>query len=151
MSQGKGLKVIIVEDDPTLLSFWSRIMEDVGCDEALLLSNAAGAARVLDEMPVDLLISDIVMPKRSGYELLKLAHARNPQCKILLTTGYAADLSRFELAGFSFHLLHKPYADIAALRSLIASLLRGTENLDEISEESSSENEDYPNITEWKL
>jgi len=150
MKVEKKQTIIVVEDDLTLLSFWNRITEELGQD-ILLFSNPAEAAVILHRITIDLLVSDIVMPKQTGFELLRIACERNPACKGLLTTGYATDLSRFDLAGFRFHLLHKPYSDINAVRYLIRGLLQEEENFDEISEDSTSENRDYPAITEWKL
>ncbi|MFH0799887.1 MAG: response regulator [Pseudomonadota bacterium] len=144
-------KIVVVEDDPTFLSFWGRMLQDLGLKDFELFSDAAEAGLLLEEVPVGLLISDVVMPSRNGYELARIASRRNPGCNIILTTAYATDLSRFELAGCRFQLLHKPYTDLAALRRFIMHIIDGDVEFDDISEDSSSENEDYPGVTEWRL
>ena len=107
---------------------------------------------LLEEVPCQVLNSDIVMPGAYGYELARIACRRNPACRMVLTTGYGTDLSRFDLSDCRFHLLHKPYTDLGALKVFLRHLLGDEEpSFDDISEDSFSENEDYPQVTEWKL
>jgi DNA-binding NtrC family response regulator len=146
-----GGKIIVVEDDPTLLSFWGRLLNELGVDDCELFSSPQEALLMLQEIPCRLLISDIVMPGIYGYELARIACRRNPACKTVLTTGYGTNLSHFDLADCRFHLLHKPYTDIAALKTFILHLLRGDAPFGDLAEDSWSENEDYPQVMEWKL
>jgi len=148
---GSFRKVVVVEDDPTLLFFWGRLLKELGIEDYELFSDAVEAKMLLQEIPCQLLISDIVMPGAYGYELARIARRRSPNCTIVLTTGYGTDLSRFELSDCRFHLLHKPYTDIAALKVFIGHLVENDESFDDLSEDSFSENEDYPQVTEWKL
>jgi len=151
LAKGEGAKVIVVEDDPTMLFFWERILREVGAIDYELYSDPIQAKARLEQEPFSLLISDIVMPDVYGYELARIACRRNPACNVLLTTGYGIDLSRFDLSDCRFHLLHKPYTDLTALKRFVAHLLRGDRYFDDLSEDSSSENEDYPQVTEWRL
>ena len=144
-------KIVVVEDEPILLSFWERVLSELGETDVAYFSNSIEARLFLEETPCALLISDIAMPDFSGYELGKVACRRKPESKIILTTAYGTDLSRFNLFGCKFHLLHKPYTDITALKRFIKYMIDGYGSLDDISEESSSENEDYPLVTEWKI
>lgn len=146
-----GGKIIVVEDDPTLLYFWGRVLRDLGVTDVELFSDPQEARLMLQEMPCRLLISDIVMPGTYGYELARIAGRRNPACTVVLTTGYGTNLSHFDLTDCHFHLLHKPYTDITALKSFIRHLLDGDTSFDDLSEDSYSENEDYPQVVEWKL
>lgn len=148
---GDAGKIVVVEDDPTMLHFWGRLLQELGVERFELISHPLEARLLLEEVPCRFLISDIVMPDTYGYELARIARRRNPACTVVLTTGYGTDLSRFELSGCRFHLLHKPYDDIAALKSFIRHLLDGDASFDDLPEDSCSENEDYPQVTEWKL
>lgn len=144
-------KVIVVEDDPTLLCFWRRMLKDLGVTDAVFFSDPKEALVLIEEVPCKVLISDIVMPDINGYELARLAIRRSPLCSVILTTAYSADLSRFDLANCRFHLLHKPYTDIVEVRKFVRHVLEGDSSFNDISEDSFSENEDYPDVTEWKL
>ncbi|HPM41481.1 MAG TPA: response regulator [bacterium] len=149
--KGSFRKIVVVEDDPTMLFFWGRILKDLGVEDYELFSDAVEAKMLLQEIPCTLLISDIVMPGAYGYELARIARRRNPACTIVLTTGYGTDLSRFDLSDCRFHLLHKPYGDISALKVFLRHIIDGDNSFDDLSEDSFSENEDYPQVTEWKL
>jgi CheY-like chemotaxis protein len=69
-----------------------------GCgDEALALASAQG-------VPVDLLVTDVVMPGMSGLELHERLRRMNPQLKVLFVSGYASDV-----VGPGVNLLSKPF------------------------------------------
>lgn len=144
-------RVLVVEDDPTMLAFWDRLLSRLGIEQRVLLTNAVQARNLLEHSNFDLLISDIIMPYISGYELAQYARRQNPRLEILLTTAYSTDLSRFDLAGMHLHLLHKPYLDIDGLKSMIGHLINGEDVFSDADEDSWSENEDFPEVTEWKL
>jgi DNA-binding NtrC family response regulator len=145
------VQVIVVEDDDTFLSFWRRFLEGIGIYDVKFVSNPYEAKDLLERVNCDLLISDINMKGLNGYDLAKFASEQNPGCRVILTTAYGANLSRFDLANCSFHLLYKPYNDLAELAKFVRHLLAGDTSFDDISEDSWSENEDYPQVTEWKL
>ncbi len=145
------LTVIVVEDDVTFLSFWRKFLERIGVHDFRLMSDACEARDVIASRGVKLLISDITLNKLNGYELAKIARTFSPACRVILTTAYSANLTRFDLTAFAFHLLPKPYNDLESLAKLILHLIAGDEHFDDLSEDSFSENEDYPMVTEWKI
>jgi len=145
------VEVIVVEDDSTFLSFWKRFLEGIGIYDYILISNPYEAKEALSRVRCKLLISDINMRGLNGYDLAKLACDFNPSCQVVLTTAYGANLKRFELKDCRFHLLFKPYNDIGELTKLIRHLVAGENSFDDLSEDSWSENEDYPEVIEWKL
>ena len=72
---GSKAKVLIVDDDPELLTILNSECEIIGC----LPFTASGGKEALDILnltPIDLVISDVVMPKMSGLELLKEVRAK---------------------------------------------------------------------------
>ncbi|MBN1283075.1 MAG: response regulator [Proteobacteria bacterium] len=146
-----AVEVVVVEDDPTFLSFWKRFLEAMGVSDFMLIANPFEAKEVLCRVSCKLLISDINMRGINGYELAKLACDFNPACSVILTTAYGANLKRFDLKNCAFHLLFKPYNDIGELNKLVKHLLKGENSFDDLSEDSWSENEDYPQVIEWKL
>jgi len=145
------VQVIVVEDDRTFLSFWGRFLEEMEIFDYQLVSNPVAADALLEKVECKLLISDINMPTVNGYELAKSARERSPACAVILTTAYGVNLSRFDIGTSSFHIVYKPYNDLNELAKLIRHLLAGDTTFDDISEDSFSENEDIPTVTEWKL
>ncbi|OGQ16354.1 MAG: hypothetical protein A3F82_00920 [Deltaproteobacteria bacterium RIFCSPLOWO2_12_FULL_44_12] len=143
--------IVVVEDDPTFLHLWDRLIKEMKIKECLTFSNPKKALQAMQAKPADVLISDVVMSEMNGYELAKAAKQNNPNLKILLTTGYGTDLSRFDLAGLQCHLLHKPYHDLSDVCLLLKRLIEGANVFEGMDEDSFSENEDNPSITEWTL
>lgn len=126
-------------------------MKDFGVKSFWGVSSPQQALKILKTNPIDLMISDILMSKMNGYELAKIARKKYPSIAILLTTGYQTDLSRFDLKGLQCHLLHKPYHDLSDVCILLERLITGKNVYQGMDEDSFSENEDHPEITEWTL
>lgn len=143
--------ILIVDDDPIYISFWKRILPDVGITRFVATSDPREAEKILTTRHCTVLISDIIMPYIRGYELAQLAKERNPEGTIILTTAFDADLSRFDLGDPRFHLLHKPYTNLSELKRFLKHVIRGEDSIDSFSEDSFSENTDYPRVMEWKL
>ena len=144
-------RVLLVDDDPTYLHLWERIIQDLGVQKYWSVKHPVKALDFLKKNPTDLLISDVLMPGMNGYELAKAAREKNPKIDILLTTGYQTDLSRFDLTGLKCHLLHKPYHNLKDVCNLLSKLLNNQNVFEGVDEDSFSENEDCPEITEWTL
>lgn len=144
-------RILIVEDDPTYLHLWKRLLKELGAKECHFVTSPKKAQEVLLKRRIDMLISDILLPDMTGYALAKLAKQSNPELTILLTTGYQTDLSRFDLMGLKCHLLHKPYHDLGGVCLLLKRLMTGENVFQDMDEDSFSENIDHPEITEWTL
>lgn len=151
MSATSDKSILVVEDDPTYLHLWERLIKDLGVKHFWAAKTPQKASEILKAKPIHILISDVMLPGINGYELAKRARTKNPAIEILLTTGYQTDLSRFDLAGLRCHLLHKPYQDLNDVCRLVKNLISGHNIFNEMDEDSFSENEDHPEITEWTL
>lgn len=146
-----AISVVVVEDDPTYLHLWERLLRDAGIKKYKTFGSPKEGLEYLEKNKVNLLISDVLMKGTNGYELATLAKAINPKIEILLTTGYETDLSRYDLKGLRCHLLHKPYHNLGDVCLLLQKLILGENVFEEMDEDSFSENLDNPDITEWTL
>jgi len=79
--------VLVVDDDPLVLSTIGTML----CQEfeVLAAANADEAIEVFAEREVDVLVSDLKMPGRSGLELLDWARTHAPKTMRILVSGYA--------------------------------------------------------------
>lgn len=143
--------ILVVDDDRLYLTFWRRILTDIGAENLVLTKDPLEAMEILKNTTCRLLISDIIMPDIKGYELAKFASKKQPNCPIILTTAFSADLSRFDLSNPKFHLLHKPYQDLKELKKFLCHILHGDSTFEDISDDSFSENDEFPEVIEWKL
>jgi len=111
--------VLLVEDEPFVREATERILQSAGF-EVLPAVDAQDALRAYEqsECRVDLLMSDLVLPGRSGRELGQEIHRRSPRLPILLTSGYlCADVEEEQGDGCTSYL-PKPYSRSDLLQKL---------------------------------
>lgn len=116
--------ILVVEDDAAVREAAVWVLKLYGFD-AREAADGPAALQVLEANPdVDLVFSDVVMPKgMSGLELAQEILRRYPGLKVLLTTGYA-DLAveGTALNDSGIRLISKPYANdefIATLKEML--------------------------------
>jgi len=79
-------RVLVVEDDPAVGSVVEQIMVLCG-HEALSAAGGFPALKTLSQEPVDLVITDIVMPDMTGVKLIDEIRRLYPKVKILAISG----------------------------------------------------------------
>jgi PAS domain S-box-containing protein len=84
--------ILLVEDDEEVRMVATRILRNNGY-RVLEASNGAEALKVCEAeaMPVDLIVTDIVMPEMGGSELAERIRETRPDARILFTSGYTED------------------------------------------------------------
>ena len=80
--------LLLVDDDPNTLASLSRAFRLAG-HEATVCDNAARAVELLRTETFDLILSDVVMPGRSGLELLEDLKKAEVKTPIILISGQA--------------------------------------------------------------
>ena len=109
--RGDGERILVVEDEKEILLFTSRVLRSRGyrAFEAASFSEAIEIYNA-NRGEFELLISDVVLPDQSGVRLAENLLSRDPDLKILMTTGYAGDKSRWEeISRRGWDFLQKPY------------------------------------------
>jgi len=119
-----GVRVLAVEDDESTLDALTELLSLQGADVAPAAS-VSQALETLKGFDPDVLVSDIGMPERDGYDLIREIRARGRDAETLpavAVTAFASpeDRQRALAAGFQVHLA-KP-VDPRELTSVIASL-----------------------------
>ncbi|MDB9838665.1 PAS domain-containing protein, partial [bacterium] len=85
-----GSRILVVEDNPEILSACQRALEMQGFQVSTALNGRDAIDRLSEGLPFDLLFSDIVLPDdMSGIDVRREAHLLQPNIKSILTTGYA--------------------------------------------------------------
>ncbi len=118
--QGRGERILLVEDEKGVLEFTKRVLGENG----YIVSSATNAKEALDIFEKEkgrfhLVLSDVVLPDKSGLELVDELLKKNPELRILLCSGYTGKKSQWSIIrerGFRF--LQKPYALADLLRAI---------------------------------
>ena len=120
-----GLHVLVVDDEEDAREVVARLLRDAGA--MVTAAGSAGAAlRLLDEgLGADIIISDVGMPDRDGYDFIRdVRRLDRPVARVpaaaLTALARLEDRTRALLAGFQTHLA-KP-VDPAELVATVASL-----------------------------
>src|ERR671932_2523179 len=77
-------RILVVDDDPRILSMMRRVLEVDGYTVALAPDGDA-ALDVLRSQPVDLLILDLMLPGRDGFEVCRIVRRESPVPVLMLT------------------------------------------------------------------
>lgn len=106
MPEQQKLKLLLVDDDPLVLTNSAAMLEDLG-HRVLSASSAEEALELLREgEAVDLLLTDHVMPKMTGLQLADAVTAEWPNLPVILASGFA-ELPQQSQS--EFFRLAKPY------------------------------------------
>jgi DNA-binding NtrC family response regulator len=119
-------KILIVDDVDTIARVYARFLERQGY-EVRIAFNGEEALDVWKRFQPDLVISDIRMPKMSGFELGNEIRKKKPDQKIILMTGYADEaevLEQQKTHGFPFFT--KPADLQTTVSKIVEQVLEGT-------------------------
>ena len=114
--------ILLAEDDEAVRDFVRFVLGKLGyrvlqaCDGAEALHLARDFSG-----PIDLLLSDVVMPQMDGVELARQLVAMRPAMKVIHMSGYAGD----SVPGDGATLLHKPF-ERELLARRVRTVLDGT-------------------------
>jgi PAS domain S-box-containing protein len=109
----KGETVLVVEDNEGVRRYGVEVLAELGY-RVLEATDGPAALQLLERTPaerIDLLFTDIVLPGgMSGREVAERAKVKRPGLPVLLTTGYAAGVTRnSDRLGAAIPVLGKPY------------------------------------------
>lgn len=147
----RNFYIVVADDDPLYRRIWAKILAQLPKCSYTICDCAASAEVALDKDMATLLVCDLIMPDKTGFELANEAGKKYPWLQIVLTTGYEAKLSHFNLQDPKFHILYKPYRSTDDIVKWLNHILAQEDPTTDVSEDSFSENDDYPKVMEWKL
>ena len=102
--------VLLVEDEPMVRSVAERALTRHGY-QVITADNGEEALDVLARgEPIDLLISDVVMPGMDGPTMVREARKSRPELKILFMSGYAEEQLRKSIDIENVNFLPKPFS-----------------------------------------
>ena len=112
--------VLLVEDEPGVRALAEVVLRKLGYT-VLVAENGVEALRVWEESrgAIDVVLTDVIMPRMNGSELTKRLRELNPRLRILFMSGYTDDILTDQgvLAGET-QLIQKPFTADALARKL---------------------------------
>ena len=103
--------VLLVEDEPALRLLAEKMLAELGY-KVLAADCGHAAMKIWEERggKVDVLLTDVIMPRMSGGELAGILRERKPGLRILFMSGYTDDmLTAHEVLSGETQLLQKPF------------------------------------------
>jgi two-component system, cell cycle sensor histidine kinase and response regulator CckA len=128
---GRGERILLVEDQEAVRTAIRRSLADSG----YVVLEAAGSAEAMElaqreTARIDLLLTDIVMPRMSGIELARWVAEIRPGIAVVFMSGYTADfLNRQGTTTSSEQILRKPFTRVRLLVALRSALEVGSGTL----------------------
>jgi CheY-like chemotaxis protein len=112
------VKLLVVEDEPTTRTLLSQILAGQGHAVRTAEDGFAALEQIREEVP-DILLSDLNMPRMSGFELLSVVRRKIPGIYVIATSGaFSGDDVPHGIAADAFH---EKATGLASLLHLIES------------------------------
>ncbi len=146
------MKVLVVDDNHFNLSVAKRYLEDIPeISKILLCDDSRQVKSIVDDYQIDILISDVMMPAMTGFDLLKLFrsdHHYDDMPIIMLTSLDDLDAYKkcFELGAFDY--MNKPFNTVELHSRLKVAIeaRSNSKNLKSLLEVTSKQNEELKKI-----
>ena len=115
--------VLVVEDDERIRRLAVRVLTSRGYEVRSAANSEEALAVAGAGAPLDLLITDVVLPGLSGRELAEKLIAQNPDLRVLFMSGYTDDaIIRYGVLELGVAFLQKPFTPAALLERLRETL-----------------------------
>ncbi len=116
-------RVLVVEDEPAVRDMTTQILERAGFDVLAVADGVEALSIARMAQPIEVLVTDVVMPNLSGIELAEQMMDRYPELGVVLLSGYTAetlDIERVMARGAMF--VPKPVTSNQLLETVLKAV-----------------------------
>ncbi len=104
-----GVHILVVDDEADIRLGLTRLLERLGAD-VRAARDGAEALRMFDAEPADVVVTDLMMPRMSGTELLTEVKTRSRTTQVVIVTGFGTIQTAVQsLRSGAAHFLTKPF------------------------------------------
>jgi two-component system response regulator HydG len=129
-TDNKPVRVLVVDDEPTLLKALEALFQSKGYDVVALDSPITAMQRLSAE-DFDVAVLDIKMPQLSGLELLTAVKHRRPEVEVIMMTGHATvETALTAVRSGAYDYLTKPFEDVELVARAVAKAAERKELFD---------------------
>ena len=115
-------RILVVDDEPKICQVLSAVLRKDGYD-VQVSRDGEEALSLLEQNPVDLLITDVVMNNVGGVDLLQRVQSASPQTPVVMMTAYGTIKSAVDAIKLgAFDYLAKPF-DMEQMKSVVRKAL----------------------------
>ena len=122
MNDERSPRVLVVDDEARVRSLLCDMLAAWGC-EAVEAASGETALALLEQGEYDLMLTDFLMPGRSGIDLIRDVRSRDAAISVIMITASAVDFDA-DSRRLEFTLLHKPL-QLEELKGAVGQALRG--------------------------
>ncbi len=122
---GKGVqntmptRILVADDEDTLRRVVSEVLSDDG-HQVTAVGSGEEALEAFRESPANIVITDIVMKKLSGLDLLKEIKLLDPDAIVILMTSHASiETATSALRSGAYDFLIKPFEDLEVISAVV--------------------------------
>lgn len=119
-----GQMILVVEDELPMLNLLKKILEDAGF-RVLMAKDGIEAIDIYsrNQSDVDLVLCDMALPKLGGWTVYLALKERNPQVRMILTSGYLDPKVKSDMVkGGVRDFIPKPYVPETIVKSVRQAL-----------------------------
>ena len=115
----KKKKILSIDDDPQILKAFESAIQQKGY-EILTTTDPNEVGKILSENDIDLVMLDVRMPQKSGFDVFRELKKKNKKLKVLFVTAYPKSFSvrnddmlkmwKQDFADGETDIMYKPFA-----------------------------------------
>ncbi len=123
IATGAGETILVVEDDDNVRQLLIDIFEDAGYRVLHATDGPSGLAVLESDAEIDLLVTDVGLPKMNGRQMVDAGRLKRPALRILFMTGYAELASAADgFLGEDMQMITKPFS-VEAIANRVQGML----------------------------
>jgi two-component system, NtrC family, response regulator AtoC len=145
MMTSTGKTLLIVDDEPSSLDFCKEILKSRDF-QVEVANSGERALEILENRPVDIVLTDVRMPVMDGMELLKIVKGKYPETDVVVMTGFGSIQAAVEATKLgAYDYITKPF-DMEEFRRVFQRLskLRELSAENKLLKEKLSTHEGFP-------
>ncbi|SDB09343.1 response regulator [Belnapia rosea] len=121
---GNGIRVLVAEDEPLAAMVVEDVLTELGY-EVLLASDGVEALHLAERHAFDVLVTDLAMPRMTGWDLIPRLRLQRPDLPVVVMTGFLPPNGRellISTQGGPLGLVLKPFE----IRHLVTAIEKVT-------------------------